>query len=314
MLVTTPPPLLAAATPDDWITTHLARYYQQHHSNSEGPSTASWVTIREVLADDAAHLRRVHAGLLADESVTANAAAKWVTSWYPGVLAGAVGFTLAMASAGLLVDGSTVRLRLHPDGWIDQVDPVGAVVVVAAGHPWAGLKDVRVVPDEDQVARLAAIALANAAEPLVQACRSLARVGRTSLWAEVADGFGLPMLMQPDAPVDRGAVRRLQWGLRAEGAPWRRVPDLRIAENGCHSDYLGRKAGCCLAYQCPAEDIDPQSLDDRSRAFEERFPTLPNEPRYCSTCSLRELSDCEARQASWLRSEREARCSTAATG
>jgi len=43
------------------------------------------------------------------------------------------------------------------------------------------------------------------------------------------------------------------------------------------------------------------------RAYRERFPSRPDEPRYCSTCSLRDLVDCEDRQRFWLEQERAAR-------
>jgi hypothetical protein len=72
--------------------------------------------------------------------------------------------------------------------------------------------------------------------------------------------------------------------------------------------YLGRKGGCCLAYQCPTEpEPDPGTLDDRERAHHERFPPHPDRPRYCSTCSLRDLDDCEERQLFWLQQERATR-------
>lgn len=303
--------LLAAQSLDDWLANHLVGHYQQHHGS--GPSARPWVTIAEVVADQAALLRRTHARLCAETEVTPNAAAKWVTGWYPGMVADAVGFTLATAAAGLVLDASRLRLRLHPDGWVDQVDPVGATVAVAIDHPWAGLAGVQVLADEQEVARTAVRALTITVAPLVEACRSLARVGRTALWAEVADGFGLPLIMQPELPVDPAAVRRLQSGLRADGALWRRRPELRVADNGCRADYLGRKAGCCLAYQCTVETaVDLESLDSRASAFEERFPTRPGEPQFCSTCSLRDLVDCEDRQAFWLRAERAASCSTPA--
>jgi hypothetical protein len=61
-----------------------------------------------------------------------------------------------------------------------------------------------------------------------------------------------------------------------------------------------------LAYQRPAEpDPEPDLLDDRERAYRERFP--PREPRYCSTCSLRDVADCEDRQRFWLQQERVSR-------
>jgi hypothetical protein len=69
-----------------------------------------------------------------------------------------------------------------------------------------------------------------------------------------------------------------------------------------------RGGGCCLAYQCPPDaEPDAEPADDRERAYRERFPVRPDEPRYCSTCSLRDLTDCEDRQLFWLLQERAAR-------
>jgi len=222
-------------------------------------------------------------------------------------LADAVGFAYATASAALLLRPGAARFRRHPDGWPDRIELGELSVAVAAGHPWAGQDGVQVVEDA-QLAAVAVGALTAAAEPIVAACRGLARVGRTALWAEVADGFGLPVLFQLDLPVDPVVAQRLQEAVRTPGRPWRQVPHLRAAATELGRTYFGRKAGCCLAYRCrTADEPDPATLTERQRAHRERFPRRPDEPRYCSTCSLRDLGGCKQRQLFWLEQERAAR-------
>ncbi len=63
--------------------------------------------------------------------------------------------------------------------------------------------------------------------------------------------------------------------------------------------------GCCLASRCLLEEPD-EPLTGRPRAYRERFPPRPDEPRYCSTCSLRDLSGCEERPLFRLAQERAA--------
>ena len=229
-------------------------------------------------------------------------------SWFAGGLADTVGFMLAMAGAAPLVELDATRWRMDPDGWPEYADPGAVPVAVPAGHPWAGLPDTVCVADERAVAARAVTALAAAVSPIVEAGHRLARVGRTALWAEVADGVGLPLLHEVDLPVDAAAVHRLRLALAVPGAPWRRRPDLRVAATADGAAYLGRKGGCCLSYQCPpGPEPDPDALDLRERAYRERFPARPDQPPYCSTCSLRDLTDCEDRQRFWLRQERAAR-------
>ena len=269
-----------------------------------------WFTAADLLLDDAAVLRATHHRLLADGAATPAAAAKWVAGWFPGALADAVGFTLATAAAALLLDGDAVCWRMNPGGWPDLVDPAGASVAVAAGHPWSGLPGVVTMDDDAAVARLAVLTLTAVAEPLVLACRRLARVGATTLWAEVADRFALAVLFDPDLPVRPDAVHRVQLGLAAPGARWRQTPELRVSDDGDRPDYLGRKAGCCLAYQCPpGPDLDLDAFGEKDRAYYLRFPPSA-EPRYCTTCPLRDLGDCEDRLAFWLQLERGAQPAT----
>lgn len=269
--------VLDAATPAQWLATHLAAL-----DAPADPAAGAfrWAGPDDLLADGAAPLRDAHARIVAERGASPAAAAKWLVSWFAGRLAGAVGFTFGAVSAGLLVEQASIRWRLHPGGWPDRVEPGEAPVAVGPAHPWAGQPGVRVLPDDDAVAAAAVAALGAAVAPLVEAGHGLARVGRSALWTEVADRFALSVLFRPALPVDPLVARRLHAALRAPTAPWRRYPELRVAATARGRDYLGRKAGCCLAYQASAAG----DLDDRT----------------CMSCSLRELGDCEARQEAWL--------------
>ncbi len=306
MITTAPGALvLPAATPREWLATHLEARQAGHDDPAAGPPR--WVGAADLLADGAAHLRAEHLRQQEADGAPPAAVAKWLAAWFAGGVAAASGYVLAAASAALLVPVGAARFRLHPGGWPERTDPGTVEVAVAAGHPWAGQPGVRVVPDGSAVAALAVGALTPAVEPIVAACRTLARVGTTALWAEVADGFGLAVLHQLDLPVDSAAVDRLQEALRTPGRPWRAVPDLRAAHGPDGWAYLGRKAGCCLAYRCPpGPALDLDALDERLRAWYTRFP-LGEGPRYCSTCSLRDLAGCEERQLFWMAQERAAR-------
>lgn len=296
-------PLLPAATPRRWLDTHLAAH-QAAHDEPEAPADHTWVGVDQLLADGAARLHRQHAEVQAEHGAPPAAAAKWLVGWFAGLLADAVGFTLATASAALLVQPGRARFRLDADDYPDRVDPGPATVAVAPGHPWAGQPGVAALSDDAALAAAAVAALTRAADPIVEACRGLARVGRNALWAEVADGFGLPVLHQVALPVDAAVAQRLQLAVRTPRRPWRKVPDLRVAQTATGWAYLGRKGGCCLSYQCPDEEPDPAGLTERERTYRERFPRALGEPNYCSTCSLQELNACEQRQAFWLEQER----------
>lgn len=296
-------PLLTAATPREWLVRHAER--RSGPVDGDDPESTP-VTAEELLGDGARSLRAVHAGLCED-GVPPAAAAKWVVSWFAGSGAGTVGIMLAFAAAAPVADLDRMRWRVDADGWPEYADPGEVPVLVDAAHPWAGLPESRTVAGERAVVAGAIPALVAAVEPIVEAGRGLARVGRTALWAEVADELGLPVLHDVDLPVDDAAVRRLRLAVHAPGVPWRKRPDLRIDPTGHPPAYLGRKGGCCLNYRCPPDpEPDPDGLDERERAYRERFPPL-DEPRYCSTCSLRDRDDCEDRQRFWLHQERAAR-------
>lgn len=239
----TPVPLLTAPSPSEWLATCLPIFTGRYDDPAAEHSTRS-AGVADLLADDAAHLRAVHVRLVAEYDATPMAAAKWLVSWVAGELAGAVGFTLAAASAGLLVHRDGARWRIEDGGRPGRVDPGTAPVVVAAGHPWAGLHGVEVV---DDVVERAVTALADAVEPLVEACRRLARIGRTAAWTEVADGFGSAVLFVPGLPVEQRAVDVLHNALDTAGAPWRQRPQLRVADTDLGRFYLGPKLDAASA-------------------------------------------------------------------
>ena len=109
-------PLLPVATPGEWLATHLAA----HQPADDEPDGATWLGVEELLADGAAALRERHERLRAEDGASSPAAAKWLVSWFAGLLADAVGFTLATASAALLVRPGATRFRIDPDGWPDR--------------------------------------------------------------------------------------------------------------------------------------------------------------------------------------------------
>ncbi|OJY53077.1 hypothetical protein [Pseudonocardia sp. 73-21] len=282
--------LLAAPSPSRWFAAQLPVFTGRYDAAG---STGSWAGPEAVLAS----LPAVHARLVGEYDATPAAAAKWLVSWVAGELAGAVAFTLATASAGLLVEADAVRWRVEADGRPGRVDPGPVAVAVAAGHPWAGMDGVRVVEDPTAPALAA---LVDVAGPLVEACRRLGRVGRSAAWTEVADGVGSAVLHVPGLPVDQRAVDAVRAALDAPGAPWRQRPTVRVAETAIGPLYLGRKAGCCLSYQTPpGPEPDPATLDAETRAYRERFPRRAGEPLYCGTCSLRDAAGCEERQVYW---------------
>ncbi len=283
----TSPLLLEAADPAAWVARHLAA----HQARFDAPgATGTWLGLADLLADDAAVLRRAHAGVLAAGGATPAAAAKWLAAWFGGGLVEAVALPLAFAGAGLVVEPAQVRWRVVPGGWVDRVDLGPATALVPEGHPWAGRPGTSVAADPGGAALATAAA---ALAPLVGALGGLARVGPRALWAEVADGAGSGLLHAPRLPVDARACAALAAALRAPGLPWRRVPELRVAATPHGPAYVVRKGGCCLVYQST-----PTPLVAHDAAHADFLAAFGADgPAYCSTCSLRTADDCTARQA-----------------
>jgi hypothetical protein len=258
-----------------------------------------WRTLEEMLADDARLLREVHGQMVAAGDPP-KAAAKYLAGWVGGFLGEVVGFMYATTGAGVLADG-TVGWRFHPDGWPDRVDVTGTRVVVPAHHPWSGQPGVQTVDDDRAVRRRVVEALDDALTPHLAAVRTLAKVGRSSLWAEVADGVGSATAASPELAGSVTTIPAVESLLCAPGAPWRARPRLWAVASAVGPLVVAHRGCCCLAYTGLSGEPDPaeEDLDPEHRAYEERFPPVEGEPQYCSTCCLRDPADVEARQVFW---------------
>lgn len=89
--------------------------------------------------------------------------------------------------------------------------------------------DCDVAPSAEAVVHRAVEALVAAVGPVVDACRGLAKVGRTGLWNEVADALGVTLVHQSLVPSTPERVAELEAALRTPGAPWRARPELGVA-------------------------------------------------------------------------------------
>lgn len=295
--------ILDAPDPRTWLDTHLRARFDDWEEEAELDAPGQIVTAADLVADDAALLRTAHAGLVAD-GTPAPAAATYLTDWYAGALAGAVGYALATAGAGFVLSDSTdaVRFHLHPDGWPYRVE-LPARAVVLDEHPWATRTGTDMVADQAELLARAVHGVVVAGEPIVEACHGLARVGAAGLWNEVADSLGKAVAFQHLVQPTPAMLAILEAAVAVEGVPWKARPQLGFAP----SDTLGpvhvaQKGGCCLAYTAPAEDVpsvDDPALTPYHRAYLTRFPVDPDQPRYCSTCSFRDPADTTARQVFW---------------
>ncbi len=295
--------LMAAPSPSTWVETHLAAHFDARGGPldpAEGSNSPRWLGLDQLLAGDGAILRDIHERLMAEEKLPARAAATYLAGWIGGGLADAIGFALASAGAGFLLTARSVRWHQHPSGWMDRVDLGDSRVVVPVGHEWSGQDGVDTVSDPQLVRELTVLALVAVVTPIIDFCHSLARVGRAGLWNEVGDSLGTAVVLSPSIPVEPDVVDSLGAAVRTRGAPWKNYPTLRIADSVLGSVYVAQKGGCCLAYtRPPGPPPDPDQLDPAYRSYLERFP-LEDGPRYCTTCSLRDIADCEARQLFWL--------------
>lgn len=296
--------LLPAPTPSAWLATQLAAHFDSRGGaldNTDGSDTGDWFGIEQLLADDGAILRGIYTRLMAEEELPGRGAATYLAGWIGGGLADAIGFALATAGAGFLAGGNGVRWHQHHTGWMDRVDLGDPRVVVPVGHEWSGQRGVDTVRDPQIVRELTVLTLVAVVTPIIDFCHSLTRVGRAGLWNEVGDALGTAVAFQPSIPVERAVVDFLAAAVRTAGVPWRSRPTLRIAESVIGPAYVAQKGGCCLAYtRPPPPPLNLDELEAHYRTYLERFPQAEPERRYCSTCSLRDFTDCEARQLFWL--------------
>lgn len=270
-----------AETAQLWFDLHLESHLAVFEAEPVDETSRIWVSEAQLLAGDAAFLRAAQHRILDSSGGTPQMAAKWLVGWYAGKVADAVGFVLATGRAGVLVDTRPLRWRTHPDGWADRVSVDGCTVLVGPEHSWAGDDGVEVVAGEAELITRTVDSLVRAVRPVVEAVHGIARVGARSLWAEVADGFGLSPVHHPGLPVDEVVVGRLRAALSAPGVPWRVSPTLRAVSAPWGPVYLGQKGGCCLAYQ---------------RSTAESTAERP----LCTTCSLHDPAECADRQLSLL--------------
>jgi hypothetical protein len=204
--------LLAAPTPQAWLATHLAAHFDSRGGaldSTDGSKTGVWFGIDQLLADDGAILRGIHARLMAEEELPARGAATYLAGWIGGGLADAIGFALGTAGAGFLASADGVRWHQHSAGWIDRVDLGDPRVVVPVGHGWSGQPGVDTVCDPQIVRELTVLALMAVVTPIIDFCHSLTRVGRAGLWNEVGDALGTAVAFQSSIPVEPEVVDSL---------------------------------------------------------------------------------------------------------
>lgn len=261
------------------------------------------VGLADLVADHAARLRVAHERIVA-QGTPGQAAAHYLGDWFAGSVAGAVGFGLAAGGCGFVVDPEELRWRTDPEeGWPEAV-ALGRLrsTLVLPAHPWAGRADVEVVDTAGEVIDRSMQAVVDAVGAVIEACRTLARVGRPGMWNEVGDGVGSLLGHQDLVAVTPAMVEVLEAAVRVDGVPWKARPSFRLPQGRSGPRFVLQKGGCCLAYtreEWPAEPAD-EDLDDALRAYRDAFPNpLPGEPWYCSNCSFRAAEDCDARVVLW---------------
>jgi hypothetical protein len=294
-------PVLSAPTLDGWLATHLAARFDRWEEEAALTEPAQVVPLPELLADDAAVLRSIHTRLTAD-GTPAPAAASYLADWFAGMVAGTVGYSLATAGAGLLVDGADLGFHLHPDGWPIRLD-LQAAALVLADHPWAASVRTEVVGSAAELLERTVQRLVDATAPIIHALHGTARVGLAGLWNEVGDALGATLAFQRDVEATPSMVAVLAAAVGVAGAPWKARPRLEhIDSEALGRVHVAQKGGCCLAYTRPRTDVptaDDPGLAPYRRAYLARFPVDPDAPRYCSTCSFRDPADTDARQVFW---------------
>lgn len=296
---TTPLPMvLQADDPDAWLATHLAARFHDWEAEAPPATEPAIVSVHDVLADDAAFLHDAHDRLVAG-GTPPQAAATYLAGYHGGMVAGAVGYGLAAAGAGFLIDDPVaVRCHVHPAGWIARVE-LPARVVVDRNHPWSRLDGVDIVESPTQVVARSVASLVDLTTPIVDACHRLTRVGRAGLWNEVGDALATAVAFQDRVAVTPAMLSVLHAAVRTEGVPWRARPTLELVDLGDGNMlHVIQKGGCCLAYTEDhiVPDPDDPDLDEMRREYLRRFPLQPDKPQYCTTCSFRTFDDTLARQ------------------
>jgi hypothetical protein len=262
-------------------------------------ATAEVVTLDDITGDGPR--LRAEFDRLVELGTPPQAAAHYLAGWYAGALGELIGVGIAAADAGFVVEPSTIRWTVHADGWPISVDAEVRAIVPTA-HPWASTGTATVVSSSHDATTIAVSALVDAVRPIIDACAALTKVGRVGLWNEVSDTVGMVLAFQTMVDPTDERVARLRDAGATAGTPWRAAPRLWSAGTGRRGAiHLAQKGGCCLAYTEPEaeEPLDIEQYEGYHRAYLERFPRASDDPHYCTTCSLRDRDDCEARQLFW---------------
>lgn len=258
-----------------WRAVTVARRADYADEGDDAP-TGSTVTMATLTGDGAA-LRAAFDRLVA-EGDGAQMAAVHLAGWYAGSIGELVGMGLAGARAGLLVEPSTCRWEVHPDGWVMEAVALGRVAVTG-DHPWAGRHDAVVLADAGAVVAAAVDALVDAVAPIVEAVRRLTAIGRAGLWNEVGDAVGGVLGYQTFVEPTDDRVALVERAVRHPGAPWRARPEAwSVDDESLGRIHVVRKGGCCLAYMRSAS---------------------PDLPEYCSSCSFRDRDEVTASHVAW---------------
>jgi hypothetical protein len=278
--------IIAADSPRDWLDTQLAAWFVYYEPDVEHRI----VDLGELTGGMLAELHE----RVTRERAPRKAAAKYLTAWFGGVIARALGFA-AVGTGACFEPGDGVRWHVHPGGWAARLELGDALALVPEGHAWSGLPGTETVASEAERHARAVAALVAVARPLLDTLRPLSGLGSPGLWAEVGDGFGEALAFQSTLPVSADSLAVVRGLADAAGAPWKTQPELWPVPGDERTVCVMQKGGCCLAYTEPAADA-PE--DEETRLLREHVGENGG-PRYCSNCSLRPAESCEAHQV-WL--------------
>lgn len=284
------------ATPREWLDVELPKLVSE--LEGELPPSRPFRRV-DLLADGAAPLQGWAAAMCAD-GTTPQAAATFVAGWFAGGAGRLVGAALGTVGAGLLLAADEVVWAVTEEGWPAGGTIGDSPVLVPPGHVWAGQPGTETVAEAELLVRTIG-ALIEYAQPLVEACKGLGKVSRSSLWDEVADGVGCALTYKP-RPLDPPAIDLLTRAVSLPGTPWKGRPTLANVDSAVlGAVHVSQRGGCCLAFTCKREQDPDAAPDEVELAWKERFPGP--DKGYCSTCKFRDADDSFARQVFFLETE-----------
>lgn len=296
-----PAPPLVADDPAAWLERHRSTYFR------DVPPSVREVALGDLLDGGGGLLRARFEGELR-EGWAPQPGVTGVVGAFAGAVAGFVGYAAIASGAHWLVGPGGVRWVLDDDGWPAAVTLLDHRVLVAPGHPWAGLAGVEVEADPDARARRCIDGLVAALTPIVEQARACTKVGRAGLWNSVVDSIGHAAMYQSTFPADHAQVDVVRRLLAVPGAPWRARPDVRGVDTELGTVCVAQRGGCCLVYtQTWPDEHDDHEHDELHARFYEAFTDPPDAPGYCNDCSLRPEEDCFARLLWWRTTELELR-------